>query len=87
MIQQTYTDLILPLPLPGSFTYRVPEEMAGKLKPGCRVVVQFGNRKLYTALVRNLHRDPQESRIFKDILSVLDEKPLVPEWWYAFTWK
>ena len=84
MAQQKYADLILPLPLPGVFTYRVPSEFNGKLKTGCRVVVQFGNRKLYTALVRNIHQQPEDSRNFKDILSVLDEEPLVREWQYQY---
>lgn len=50
-----YANLLLPLPLPGFFTYAVPQEMEASLVPGVRVVVQFGKKKLYTALVYNIH--------------------------------
>ena len=79
-----YADVILPLPLPGIFTYAVPLEFQDKVGIGYRVVVQFGNRKIYTALVRKIHGDAGESRNFKDILSVLDNEPLVSEWQFRF---
>jgi primosomal protein N' (replication factor Y) len=79
-----FADVILPLPLPGAFTYRIPPEFSDKLKAGCRVVVQFGNRKLYTALVRGIHEQPNDSRSFKDILSVLDAEPLIRDWQYHY---
>ena len=82
--KQTYADVILPLPLPGSFTYIVPHELADKVGIGYRVVVQFGNRKIYTALVWRLHGDADKSRAFKEILSVLDSEPLVKEWQFRF---
>lgn len=79
-----YVDVILPLPLPGLFTYAVPEEFREKICIGYRVVVQFGNRKIYTALVRQLHDEAGTSRSFKEILSVLDDQPLVKEWQFSF---
>ncbi len=79
-----YVDVILPLPLPGLFTYSVPVEFAGKVRLGQRVVVQFGNRKIYTALVRKIHEDADSTRTFKEILSVLDDKPLVSELQFRF---
>jgi len=80
----TYADVILPLPLPGSFTYAVPPEFQNKIGVGYRVVVQFGSRKIYTALVRKIHSDADSSRSFKDVLSLLDEGPLVKEWQFRF---
>ncbi len=47
----TFADVLLPLPLPGYFTYSVPEELTAGLTAGKRVVVQFGKKKVYTALV------------------------------------
>jgi len=79
-----YVDVILPLPLPGMFTYSVPVEFADKVGIGQRVVVQFGNRKIYTALVRQIHDDADSSMTFKDILSVLDDSPLVSELQFRF---
>lgn len=39
-----YAEVILPLPLYGTFTYRVPPVLDGVVAPGCRVVVPFGKR-------------------------------------------
>ena len=50
-----YADVILPLPMEGCFTYMIPEELSGKVAPGMRVVVQFGAKKFYSALVRSVH--------------------------------
>ena len=36
-----YADVILPLPLYSTFTYRVPEIMQEQLKVGSRVLVPF----------------------------------------------
>ena len=47
-----YIDVILPLPLKGAFTYSTDED---DLLIGQRVVVQFGARKLYTAVIKCIH--------------------------------
>ena len=41
----TYADIILPLPLEGYFTYCVPDTLAPRLQPGCRVRVPLGKTK------------------------------------------
>lgn len=51
----TYADIILPLPLEGYFTYCVPDTLAPRLQPGCRVRVPLGKTKTYTGLVAALH--------------------------------
>ena len=50
-----YADVILPLPVPGYFTYHVPEDFKDQVLPGIRVIVQFGVKKFYSALVHNIH--------------------------------
>ena len=50
-----YVDVILPLPLPRSFTYSLSDDSAEDIEPGCRVVVPFGRKKFYTAIVCNVH--------------------------------
>ncbi len=74
-----YADVLLPLPLPGYFTYRLPSELEEMTGTGKRVVVQFGKRKIFTALVRRIHDKKPETYDAKDILSVIDEYPLVHE--------
>ena len=67
-----YAEVLLPLPV-STFTYVIPEGLAEKTVEGVRVVVQFGKRKIYTALVVELHNRKPEGREVKEILSVLDE--------------
>lgn len=68
-----YAELILPFPIEGSFTYNT---MNG-LCVGQRVVVQFGMKKQYTAIVIELHNRTPKHYKTKPILSVLDTSPLV----------
>ena len=42
-----YVDVILPLPLDGTFTYSVPDGMEGKVVPGVRLLVPLGKSKKY----------------------------------------
>jgi primosomal protein N' (replication factor Y) len=74
-----FADVLLPLPLPGFYTYRVPYELNGSFARGCRVVVQFGKQKFYTALVYRLHQTAPQTPQVKYILSVVDERPVVNE--------
>ena len=71
-----YADVILPLPLQGAFTYALPPEMAATVQVGCRVIVPFGSRKFYTAIVVRLHDEPP-SCATKPISEVLDASPIV----------
>jgi len=72
-----FADVILPLPVPGMFTYLVPQEFSEHIAIGKRVVVQFGARKIYTALVGRLHNNQPELHKAKPILEVLDDEPVV----------
>ena len=73
-----YVDVLLPLHLPGTYTYRVPQEYNGAVAVGMRVVVQFGQKsgKMYSAVVRRLHQEQPPYRC-KYILAVLDASPIV----------
>ena len=54
-MQKKYVDVILPLPVEGTFTYSLP--FGEHVNIGQRVIVQFGIRKLYTAIVINIHHE------------------------------
>ena len=71
-------EVILPLPLDKVFHYAVPSDLAEEVASGKRVLVQFGKRKEYAALVTRLLEAPEESTL-KFIISVLDEYPVVLE--------
>jgi len=77
--REYYADVILPLPMEGCFTYLIPDDLVGKISPGMRVVVQFGAKKFYSALVRKLHNEKPEKVSAKLVEAVLDEKPILPE--------
>ncbi|MEG0464693.1 primosomal protein N' [Bacteroides sp.] len=72
-----YVDVILPLPLPKSFTYSLPDEGAEEVQIGCRVVVPFGRKKFYTAIVRNVHYCAPTAYEVKEISTVLDTSPIL----------
>lgn len=72
-----FVDVILPLALPKQYTYSVPTELENELKVGCRVTVQLGKKKLYSAIAYQIHTKPPENYETKDILQVIDKKPLV----------
>lgn len=72
-----YADIILPLAVPGAFTYSVPDRLAGQVRPGMRVVAAFGRgRKLYSGIVLGVHGLLPEGRIARPVLEVLDEAPV-----------
>lgn len=79
-----FADILLPLPLPGYFTYRVPADMNNAMQPGIRVVVPFGSRKIYAGLVRKIHPTAPAEFQARYILSVLDEAPVVSESQFLF---
>lgn len=72
-----FADIILPLPLPGTFTYSIPAEMERTILPGCRVTVPLGSKKSYTALVVALHDKKPEEYEVKEVKELLDEIPIV----------
>ncbi len=74
-----FVDVLLPLYLPKAYTYRVPFLLNEKLEVGKRVVVQFGSRKVYAALIVKIHSTPPKEYTAKYIYDILDEYPVVNE--------
>ena len=73
-----FVDVILPLPLSGSFTYRLAPSYEAEVKVGSRVVVQFGAKRYYTAIVVSKHgNQPQGDYEVKEVVEVLDAQPIV----------
>lgn len=79
-----FADILLPLPLKGLFTYRVPQSLNEQIQVGQRAVVQFGSRKVYAGLVRKVHNQPPRNFQAKYILSLLDEEPVVKKDQFLF---
>lgn len=70
-----FVNVLLPLPVAGYFTYRVPFDLNDEVAPGKRVVVQFGTKKVYTALIRSISEKAPTVET-KYILGVLDLYPI-----------
>jgi len=71
-----FCEVLLPLPLPGTFTYRIPADLSDTIIPGLRVVVNFG-RKTYSGLVREVHKNKPSLYEAKEIVSMLSPFPMV----------
>ena len=72
-----YADIILPVPLYGTFTYAVPEGMS--VGVGMRVLVPFGRSKSYVGVVMRLHDQKPTGYEVKAIQVVMDKEPVVME--------
>ncbi len=77
----TYVDVIVPLPLEGTFTYSVPHDLADRVRFGVRVAVTFGASKVHTAIVVRVHQDKPAFNV-KDIVDVIDDQPMLLEQQY-----
>lgn len=81
-----YVDVILPLPLDGTFTYSVPEGMEEKVVAGMRVLVPLGKSKKYIAMVADVHSEKPDFNC-KPIEAVLDSYPsLLPQQYRLWQW-
>ncbi len=74
-----YCEVILPLSVKGTYTYRIPDDWQEAIVPGIRVEVQFGRRKHYTAIVKSIHRQAPTVYQAKEIFGVVDASPIVTE--------
>jgi len=73
-----YADVVLPLAVGETYTYSLPHEFAGIVQPGHRVMVQFGIKRIYSAIIWTIHDKPPNEEA-KSILGLLDDKPLIRE--------
>ena len=85
-----YADVIVPLSLADTFTYSVPKVMRQDAKPGMRVLVQFGQRRIYTAIIKRTHHNKPVDYEIKPLHEIIDSEPIVNNWqlelwdWIAF---
>jgi primosomal protein N' (replication factor Y) (superfamily II helicase) len=72
-----FVNVILPVPIPRLFTYQVPIELQEEVAPGKRVIVQFGAKRFYSAIIHQVHSSAPEGYQTKEIISILDDLPAV----------
>lgn len=71
-----WIEVILPLAIPKTYTYSVPQELNNKLQVGCRAEVVFGKNKRYAGIIKSLHKIKPAYET-KDIVSIIDDEPIV----------
>lgn len=72
-----FADIILPLYLQQVLTYAVPKECATAIETGKRVLVPLGKQKIYSGIVLKVHSTNPEFNEIKNIISVIDDYPVV----------
>ena len=77
--QTLFAELLLPVPIPKLFTYRVPAALSDKVLVGQRAIVQFGDRKVLTGIITALHDRPPKEYEAKYLLELLEDFPSVTE--------
>lgn len=75
--RKNYVEVVLPLPVAGTFTYIVPESMREQAVQGARVIVPFGRKKFYTGIVVGNAADAPMGYEVKEIIHVLDSHPVI----------
>lgn len=71
-------EVIVPLPLNATFTYAVPELLQNEnIAVGSRVIVPFGQKKFYTAIVIGFPAKAPDNVTPKEIVQVLDSRPVL----------
>lgn len=73
----TFVQVIIPLHLNKQYTYRVAKEHEAFIKIGIRVAVQFGSKRIYTAIVTKILDTPPQGYEAKYLLNIVDTDPIV----------
>jgi primosomal protein N' len=88
-----YVEVILPLPLEGTFTYVVPDALLDKVVPCVRLLVPFGKTKTYIGICDTYpsdhpnNNDDNDGIKYKAILAILDDGPvLLPQQLQLWHW-
>lgn len=72
-----FCDLLLPVPIPKLFTYRIPQSLNGQVMVGSRVIVQFGKKKILTGIVEKVHSTAPTDYDARYLFDVLDDEPVI----------
>lgn len=72
-----FADVILPVPIPKAFTYRIPQELNEAIQIGYRVIIPFGKHKVVTGIIKSIHENTPKQYEARYILDILDTTPIV----------
>ena len=71
-----WAEIILPLSIPKTYTYTVPQHLLLKAKIGCRAEVVFGKNKKYAGIIKSIS-NKKPAYETKEILNVIDDEPII----------
>lgn len=72
-----FVEVLLPLNLQNTFTYRIPNELNEEVVVGKRVSVPFGRNKIMAGLIASIGDKPPLAYQAKYIIDILDNEPIV----------
>ena len=82
-----FVDVLLPVPIPQAFTYRVPRHLKDLVRQGSRVIVPFGRNRVLTGIISAVHGTPPEKYKAKYISELMDDEAIVtPSQLWLFQW-
>ena len=70
-------EVVIPIPLSQTFDYAVSKLEFDKLERGSRIIVSFGQKKLYTAVVIQKFINKQYDFNLKEIEFIVDDSPCI----------
>jgi primosomal protein N' (replication factor Y) len=76
-LQTLFAHVLVPVPVPKTYTYRVPHDWNDWIHEGLRVAVQFGPKKIYAGIILSLSDSPPVGYQASYLLDVLDDAPIV----------
>lgn len=84
----SFCDVILPLPVEGTYTYLIPPALEKLVDVGFRVIVPFGTNKQYSGIILRIHADaPNADFKVKEIIAPLENHTLLtPEQLKLWQW-
>src|SRR5574341_526912 len=72
-----YAEIVVNMPIAGTFHYHIPPELAGLLRVGHLVEVSFGSQKAQGVVIALSGRSPVTD--VKPVLGLIDAKPVIDE--------
>ncbi len=76
-ITTLFCSVLLPVPIPKLFTYRVPADFNDSIQLLQRAVVPFGPKKILTGIIQAIHQSPPKDYEAKMLLDLLDPIPIL----------
>ncbi|MDI3283614.1 primosomal protein N' [Polyangium sp. 15x6] len=71
-------EVAVPVPLARAFSYEVPPALAASVRPGARVLVEFGRKKVLGVVLAMSEGAAPEGVRLKPIAAVVDPEPVLP---------